>query len=94
MYSIEAFNKFHKNNPHVYKVFQEFAKELIERGTKVGSANSILHRIRWEVEIRTLTDDYLINQNYAADYARLAMMDGTVPQGFFRTKITKLRRIA
>ena len=80
------FEEYHLNNPQVFEAFKKYSKELVDAGIKVGSANSVLHRLRWEAEINAIADDYKFNQNYAVEYAVMAMLVGAVPMGFFKLK--------
>ena len=47
-YSIrEGFNQFNKDNPHVFKAFEEQAFAAINRGRKKISSKLIINWIRW-----------------------------------------------
>jgi hypothetical protein len=89
----EQFEAFHRDNPLVWVWFKSFANRAVHAG-KVShySADAILHRIRWYVDIETTGageadgKPLKINNNYAACYARLYAQ--TYPQhaGFFRMR--------
>ncbi len=65
-----AFRKFHKQNPHVYKYFKRYTKQLIRSGKKVTSSKMILNRIRWEIYWENQKGDYRINDAFTSRYAR------------------------
>ncbi|HEX7050099.1 MAG TPA: hypothetical protein VF188_07870, partial [Longimicrobiales bacterium] len=67
------FAEFHRNNPHVYREFERRAMELYRAGaTKIG-VKAIAERIRWDVRIRTLGDEFKINNTYVSLYSRLLL---------------------
>jgi hypothetical protein len=80
------FEKFHTNNPHVWKLFIRFAVQMIDAGHDVLSSHLIINRIRWETSIVTVSDDqFKICNNHIPYYARLWNRTFTrLPQ--FRTK--------
>lgn len=77
---------FHKDNPRVYELFDQFTKYAIERGRTNFSVSVIIERIRWETTIVTAGDDFKINNNFRAYYARLWMRNNPQYDGFFRTR--------
>lgn len=81
---------WHKENPHVYELFERFSKEAINKGHTRLSAWLIINRIRWETMVETSGDDFKISNDYIAYYARLFMAYNPEHEGFFRTK--ELRR--
>lgn len=86
----EKFIKYHENNPNVYRLFIGFAHELIAAGRKKLSASLIIERIRWEVNVQTVSDDnFKITNNHTAFYARKFMNDFPEYVGYFRTREQK-----
>lgn len=65
------FAEFHRANPHVYAEFERRALQLHRAGARRIGAKAIAERIRWDIYIRTLSDDYKINNSYVSLYARL-----------------------
>jgi hypothetical protein len=65
--------EWHKKNPHVYELFKRFSMQAINRGHRNLSAWLIVNRIRWETSVETQGDDFKINNDYIAYYARLFM---------------------
>lgn len=80
---------FHKANPRVYDLFKRFTFQVIRAGHQHYSADAVCHRIRWHTSVETQGDDFKINNNYAAYYARLFMVEHPQHDGFFRTRVTK-----
>jgi hypothetical protein len=73
--SIEsAFIEYNANNPAVYEYFKKFAFEMIDRKGK-ASANLIIYRIRYYVEVETTTKDFKINAAFSSRYARKFIAD-------------------
>lgn len=79
----ERFEEFHRRNPEVYRLFVRFSRRAKEAGRVRFSADAVLHRIRWEVEVETRGDSFKINNDWAAFYARKAMTEFADLDGFF-----------
>lgn len=69
----ERFEKFHAENPKVWKLWVRFALEAINAGHKTLSASLIAERIRWETSVVTTGDRFKLNNNHRAYYARMFM---------------------
>lgn len=83
----EKFDKFDTENPGVYFLFKRFANDLINLGRKKLSAALIVERIRWEVNISTVSDDvFKLSNNHTAFYARKFMKDHQQHGDIFRTR--------
>ena len=84
------FKKFHADNPKVYELFKQFALQAIAAGRKKLSVSLIIERIRWECVIATTSnDEFKINNNHRAYYARKFMQDFPKHAGLFSTRVTK-----
>ena len=86
---LENFEKFHGDNPQVYRLFKRFALLAIQSGRSRYSSDMISHRIRWHVEIETTGEPVKMNDHYTAYYARLFEADHPEHQGFFRKRKLK-----
>lgn len=77
---------FHRENPMIWEYFQKFSFEAIAKKRKKISHWLITNRIRWEVYVVTTGEDFKINNNYIAFYARF--WQETFPQhkDLFNTK--------
>lgn len=82
----ERWVEWNDNNPEFYEMFERFAFEAIRAGRKKFSAWLIVNRIRWETALRTEGDDYNINNNFIAFFARLFMRNNPKYRGFFNIK--------
>ena len=82
-----AFNKYHAQNPHVYALFKKFAKDAKQRGRKFFGAKTVIERVRWSVNIDTVSDDdFKINNNYTSRYVRLLESEEPSFIGFFHKR--------
>lgn len=70
-YKKELWQEWHNDNPEVWKYFEKFALEAVNKGKKKISHWLIINRIRWEVSIVTTGKDFKISNNHIAFYARL-----------------------
>ncbi len=67
------FEEFDRANPKAWQYFVQFAKQALGAGRLILSASLITERIRWETWITTSADDFKINNNFRAFYARKFM---------------------
>lgn len=81
-----AFDAFDAANPAVYRLFCRFTHELIARGWQHGSADAVIHRIRWEVAMETTDPDWKLNNNFCAGFARKFAAEHPEHRDFFRTR--------
>ena len=81
----QAFERYHRDNPDIYNQFKRFAFELICAGRKYVSADMVMHRVRFESEIRG-KGQFKCNNNFVAGYARLFMLEHPEHDGIFRTR--------
>ncbi len=90
----DKFVEFHVKNPDVYALFKKFAFEALKAGRKRLSTKLIIERIRWESYIKTQqTDEFKINNNHTAYYARLFMEDYPQYKDFFATRVTSSEKL-
>jgi len=84
----EAFDKFDKDNPIVYELFktQAFRARKGRRGKirQRFSSKRILEWIRWECQMRIISDDeFKLNNNFTCWYARKFVAEFPEFEGFF-----------
>jgi hypothetical protein len=80
----ERFQAFHEANPHILTTIVEKALQLKRAGRKHYGCKAIFESMRFDHDMDTTsTDEWKLNNNWTAHYARLAM--GTEPtlKGFF-----------
>jgi hypothetical protein len=85
------FKDFHKNNPDIFDLFTQYAKEIRAAGFERYSANAIFERIRWHKDIQTSGDRFKMNNNYRAFYARKLMKEDPSFQGFFAIRTQRFK---
>lgn len=75
----EKFEAYHAANPWVYRYLVHLANEYVDaqrsrgREPKIGIA-LLVERLRWEYNIRTVSDDgFKISNDFRSRYARLMM---------------------
>jgi hypothetical protein len=83
----EKWWEFHKQNPHVYELFEQFTFQAINAGFENYSANAVFERIRWHTDIETKSNGgFKLSNNHRAYYARYFHHLNPEYDGFFRTK--------
>jgi len=83
----EQYLKFDKEHPEVWDMFARFSKEIISKGYKNYSVKAVFERIRWEKDIGgDGINQFKLNNNYTAFYARKFMDMFPEHKGFFRTR--------
>ena len=88
---MEKFEVYNEKNPDIYKLFEKFTFEAIEKGFKKYGAKSIFELIRWHTKLTQSTNEFKINNSYAPDYARLFMKNHPQHSDFFFTRQIKNR---
>lgn len=84
---LEAFVRFHRTNPELWRLFERFALQAARRGHRHYSSRVVCERIRWHVEVETDDEDGLkLNNNFMPYYARLFHRAHPELPGFFRNR--------
>jgi hypothetical protein len=76
----------------VKSLFEKFASETIGRGYGRYSADAILHRIRWTMQIERGLRDYKCNDHWTSALARWFMDKHPEHSGFFELRKLPVRR--
>jgi hypothetical protein len=84
----EAFEKFHEENPHIYDLLVELAKEAKEAHACYG-IGGLFEVLRWNKTVKTKDKSFKLNNNHRAHYARLIMEQEPDLKGFFNTRQQK-----
>lgn len=81
----DAFISFHEKNPHVLRLYKQYAYALLANTPKGAplSIGLITERIRWEAATNTVGDPFKINNNFRAHYARALEIVDPVFKGRF-----------
>jgi alpha-acetolactate decarboxylase len=82
----KRFWEFHKENPHVYALFNRFAMDVVASKRERFAVSPIIERIRWYTAIETRNDAFKINNNFRAYYARLWMRNNPEYENLFSTR--------
>lgn len=83
------FTKYAENNPLIIEWFNQFTLEAIKNGSTKISAELIVNRIRWELQVVTREDDkYKINNNAKPFLARLFQYMFPEYKHIFNTRAT------
>ena len=85
------FYQFHAQNPHVYERLRQLALDLKNRGRKKYGIAGLFEVLRWEHAMSTTDEDFKLNNNYRAYYARLLMENEPELDGFFATRVQTSR---
>jgi len=99
------FQEFHQANPHVYEALRRMALDLRRRGSRKIGMKMLFEVLRWQYYMTTddpAGDDFKLNNNYTAYYARELMANEPALADAFETrerrspmpKKTKLQLIA
>lgn len=81
----EAFAEFHAANAGVYVALRGLALRMKANGRQRWSINGAFEVLRWQYAMQTQGDEYKLNNNHRAFYARLLMEDPALT-GFFETR--------
>lgn len=89
----ERFEQFHAANPQVFVHFKRFAWDVKRMGRTRWSADAIIQRIRWFLCVETAGDNFKVNDNFSAYYARLLIAEEPEFDGFFELRKTRQERL-
>lgn len=86
----DRFEEFLRDHPDVWDLFCRFAWELKLSGKERGSADAILHRIRWEHWTTSSgKKDFKINDHFSSRFARAMIEKCPAFVDFFETRKLK-----
>jgi len=82
----DRFAAFHQANPHVFDNLARLALDLKARGASRVGIGMLFEVLRWQYALRTSGDDYRLNNNHRAFYARKLMADVPDLAGMFEVR--------
>ena len=82
---VKKFRIYDAENPLIWRMFQKFTFQIMAAGHLNYSANGIFEGMRWHTAI-TGNDEFKMNNNYRAFYARKFMHAFPEHAGYFRTR--------
>ncbi len=95
MDKIEAkFREYHEANPHVYAGLKDLALRLKKRGRNHYGIAALFEVLRYERALVTVGDEFKLNNNYRALYAREIMENEKELGGFFATRARTSARMS
>tara|TARA_R110000824_G_scaffold77915_4_gene196854 strand:+ start:7921 stop:8271 length:351 start_codon:yes stop_codon:yes gene_type:complete len=78
--------EFHKENPHIYLLFEKFALD-VARHRERYSAKAIIERMRWHYNFEVNGDyEFKLTNSFTAYYARYFLHKHPELKGFFVLK--------
>lgn len=80
-----AARAFVEKEPEVWRLFCRYTFRLIKANREHYGAKSVFERIRWHTAVRG-EDDFKLNNNYTAVFARWFHRAYPEHDGFFRTR--------
>jgi len=86
---LNRFKKYHKDNPIVFHRFKELTLRMTKTGRARYSAWCIINKIRWDMDIEVVTDDFKISNDFIGLYARLLIYHQPNLINFFEIKPMK-----
>ena len=82
----ERFEAFHAANPHVAALLAEMALALRRQGRTRYGIKALVEALRFQFAVQTTGDDFKINNDFTAHYARLLMREHAQLAGYFDTR--------
>lgn len=82
----QAFRDFHRSNPAVYTRLVGLCRQARARGRNKVGIGMLFEVLRWDHLLRTNAEDFKLNNNHRAYYARLIMERESDLRGIFETR--------
>lgn len=82
----KRFWEFHKQNPHVYDELVKMTRQLKQRGHRKVGMQMLFEVLRWNSMMRTVSNDYKLNNDFCSRYARIIMEREPDLEGIFETR--------
>ena len=81
-----AFWQFHGAHPEVYDRLVSLARRTKAAGIRHYGIKALYEVARWQTHLGSKSDEFRLNNNYTAHYARLIMMNCADLVGFFHVR--------
>lgn len=85
----DRFEHWLEANPHVFELFKQFARQARAAGRRRYSADAILHRIRWHVNVEMAPvdgEEWKCNDHYSSRLARKLIEQDASFANFFELR--------
>jgi hypothetical protein len=80
------FAEFDAANPRIYALLCRYADEVRAAGLSHYGVAAVFERIRWHVRVETRGDDFKLNNDFRALYARKWIAEHPEAADFFETR--------
>lgn len=81
------FQEYHRRNPRVYRLFKQYAFQVLRAGRNHYGAKAIFERIRWYLMFETNDPEgFKVNNSYVSRYVRMLVREHPEFEGFFETR--------
>lgn len=81
-----AFRQYHDRHPEVWRYLVRLVGQLQRRGRDRYGIAALWERLRWHFSIERGEEEFKLNNNHKAYYARLLMARYPQYAGFFQTR--------
>jgi hypothetical protein len=81
-----AWEKFHSDNPDVYRKLVDLCEECRIIGLKKFGMRALWERMRWYFQVELGEEAFKLNDHYPPYYARFIMERHPELRGFFETR--------
>lgn len=82
----DAWLEFHQQNPEVLAELASLVDQLLARGHQRYGIGSLFEVVRWHRALETTDEEFKLNNNHRALYARLLMARYPRLEGFFEIR--------
>lgn len=83
----ERFEGFHRDNPDFYRELVRLARRFRARTGRACGIQRLIEIVRFDLDMQSVShDDFKINNDFAAYYARLIMHSEPDMRGFFQLR--------
>ena len=79
-------NAFHQDHPEVWEAFVYYAGKAWDAGLRRYSADAIMHRVRWELQVEKGENEFAVNNNFVSFYARRFLRENPDMGDFFELR--------
>ena len=85
----EQFVRFHHENPHIYRQLVDLARIWKNAGHDICSIDLLINKLRWEIGISSVGNQFAISNNFASRYSRLIEANESDLANFFTKRMLK-----
>ena len=86
-----AFEKHHRENPHVYVLLEAGAQYLFDEGRRKIGVKAVVEELRWNKRFTTTDKHFKVNDKYTSRYARMLLANHPEWEGLFEIRRLRTR---